>query len=226
MRKKKLAKRALKTAAAHAGMARAGTSGAESGLGARLKHLRVGRRLSLRQLGDMTGTSASFISQLERGLTGASTASLNLIASALGVSVAMLFEERVSDSADVLRHRERASLPPAHGCRKVLLSRRPLTHMEVYVGEFDIGGSTGPGLYTHGNAHEMLVVLRGIVEVALGDACHVLEEGDCIEYLTSTPHRTENIGYGRAEVMWIIAPPTSAGAELNQYTTWKPLAAR
>jgi transcriptional regulator with XRE-family HTH domain len=221
VRKKKLAKRALKTTATHAKMSRA-----EDGLGARLKHLRAGRRLSLRQLGDMTGTSASFISQLERGLTGASTASLNMIASALGVSVAMLFEERASDSADVLRHGERASMPPAHGCRKMLLSRRPLTHMEVYVGEFDIGGSTGPGLYTHGNAHEMLVVLRGVVEVVLGDARHVLEEGDCIEYLTSTPHRTENIGHGRAEVMWIIAPPTSAGTELNQYTTWKPLAAR
>jgi transcriptional regulator with XRE-family HTH domain len=197
---------------------------AQSNLGARLKHLRVNRRLSLRQLGEMTGTSASFISQLERGLTGASTASLNEIASALGVSVAMLFEERPLKSGDVLRRRERSSIPPAHGCHKMLLSRRPLADMEVYVGEFDIGGSTGPELYTHGNAHEMLVVLRGIIEVALGDACHVLEEGDCIEYATSTPHRTENIGSGRAEVMWIIAPPTSARTDLDQYTTWKPLA--
>lgn len=221
MRKKELAKRAHTIAVVQAGL-----RVPESGLGVRLKHLRVSRRLSLRQLGDMTGTSASFISQLERGLTGASTASLNQIASALRVSVAMLFEEGTPDNGEVLRRSERASLPPADGCRKMLLSRRPLTHMEVYVGEFEIGGSTGPGLYTHGNAHEMLVVLRGVVEVALGDARHVLEEGDCVEYLTSTPHRTENIGNGRAEVMWIIAPPTSAGAELNRYTTWKPLAAR
>jgi transcriptional regulator with XRE-family HTH domain/quercetin dioxygenase-like cupin family protein len=217
MRKKNRAKRARGTTIARA---------VEGELGARLKHLRISRRLSLRQLGDMTGTSASFISQLERGLTGASTASLNLIASALGVSVAALFEERATGSGEVLRWSERASLPPVDGCRKMLLSRRPLTHMEVYVGEFDIGGSTGSALYTHGNAQEMLVVLRGIVEVSLGDVRHVLEEGDCIEYFTSTPHRTENIGNGRAEVMWIIAPPTSAGAELNQYTTWKPLAAR
>src|SRR5262249_20554282 len=126
----------------------------------------------------------------------------------------------------VLRRSERSSMPPAHGCRKMLLSRRPPVHSEVYVAEFDIGGSTGPGLYTHGDAHEMLVVLRGGVEVALGDARHILEEGDCIEYATSTPHRTENVGHGRAEVMWIIAPPTSARNELNQYTTWTPLAAR
>ena len=195
-------------------------------LGMRLKSLRLARRLSLRELAEATGTSASFISQLERGLTGASTASLNQMASALGVSVAMLFEESTAQNHGVLRRSERPSLPPSDGCRKMLLSRPPLSDMEVYVGEFDIGGSTGPDRYTHGDAQEMLVVLRGVVEVSLGDARHVLEEGDSIEYTTSTPHRSENIGSGRAEVMWIIAPPTSVRAELDQYTAWKPLAAR
>jgi len=195
-------------------------------LGMRLKSLRLARRLSLRELAEATGTSASFISQLERGLTGASTASLNQMASALGVSVAMLFEESTAQNHGVLRRSERPSLPPSDGCRKMLLSRPPLSDMEVYVGEFDIGGSTGPDRYTHGDAHEMLVVLRGVVEVSLDEARHVLEEGDSIEYTTSTPHRSENIGSGRAEVMWIIAPPTSARAELEQYTAWKPLATR
>ncbi|QKC86123.1 XRE family transcriptional regulator [Mesorhizobium sp. NZP2077] len=195
-------------------------------LGMRLKSLRLARRLSLRELAEATGTSASFISQLERGLTGASTASLNQMASALGVSVAMLFEESTAQNHGVLRRSERPSLPPSDGCRKMLLSRPPLGDMEVYVGELDIGGSTGPDRYTHGDAHEMLVVLRGVVEVSLGEARHVLEEGDSIEYTTSTPHRSENIGSGRAEVMWIIAPPTSVRAELDQYTAWKPLAAR
>ncbi|MER8662287.1 XRE family transcriptional regulator [Mesorhizobium sp. M1148] len=195
-------------------------------LGQRLKSLRLGRRLSLRELAELTGTSASFISQLERGLTGASTASLNQMASALGVSVAMLFEDSAAGQRGVLLRSERPSLPPSDGCRKMLLSRPPLSDMEVYVGEFEIGGSTGRALYTHGDAHEMLVVLRGIVEVSLGDVRHVLEEGDSIEYATSTAHRSENIGSGRAEVMWIIAPPTSVRAELDQYRAWKPLAAR
>ncbi|CAM5776682.1 hypothetical protein LMIY3S_05650 [Labrys miyagiensis] len=195
-------------------------------LGARLKSLRLSRRLSLRQLAEVTGSSASFISQLERGLTGASTASLNQIAAALGVSVAMLFEEPSASTHGALRRGQRPSLPPSYGCQKMLLSRQPLAGMEVYVGDFDIGGSTGPDRYTHGDAHEMLVVLRGVVEVSLGDALHVLEEGDSIEYTTSTPHRTENIGAGRAEVMWIIAPPTSARTELDQYTALKKPANR
>ena len=94
-------------------------------LGMRLKSLRLARRLSLRELAEATGTSASFISQLERGLTGASTASLNQMASALGVSVAMLFEESTAQDHGVLRRSERPSLPPSDGCRKMLLSRPP-----------------------------------------------------------------------------------------------------
>jgi transcriptional regulator with XRE-family HTH domain len=211
---------------AQGAIAAAAATSAHEILGARLKDLRLRRRLSLRQLGELTGTSASFISQLERGLTGASTASLNQMASALGVSVAMLFDSSPSPSPGVLRHSQRPSLPPSGGCRKMLLSRPPVGDMEVYVGEFEIGGSTGPSLYTHGDAHEMLVVLRGVVEVSLGEVRHVLEEGDSVEYRTSVPHRTENIGAGRAEVMWIIAPPTSARIELDRYTTWVAPAAR
>ncbi len=39
-------------------------------LAARIRQLRLSRKLSLRQLGELSGTSASFISQLERQRTG------------------------------------------------------------------------------------------------------------------------------------------------------------
>ena len=191
-------------------------------LAGRIRGLRTARKLSLRELANLCGTSASFLSQLERGLTGASTSTLNQLASALGISVAELFEERSASVHRVLKRSQRPALPPTHGCRKTLLSARPVRHSEVYIGEFDIGGSTGPDLYTHGNAHEMLVVLRGMVEVSLGEERLVLEEGDSIEYSTDTPHRTVNVGNGRAEVMWIIAPPTSARTDLARYVAWQP----
>jgi transcriptional regulator with XRE-family HTH domain len=190
-------------------------------LAIRIRSLRAARMLSLRRLADLAGTSPSFLSQLERGLTGASTSTLNQIASALGISVADLFEERSAAVHNVLKRSLRPALPPTYGCRKTLLSARPVRHSEVYIGEFEIGGSTGPNLYTHGHAHEMLVVLRGVVEVSLGEERLVLEEGDSIEYSTETPHRTVNIGNGRAEVMWIIAPPTSARTDLAEYVAWQ-----
>jgi transcriptional regulator with XRE-family HTH domain len=187
-------------------------------LARRVRLFRQARRLSLRQLGELTGTSASFLSQLERGLTGATASTLMQIAQALSISVADLFEERENGTHRVLRRSQRPALPESSGYRKMLLSQRPIRDFEVYVGSFDVGGSTGPEAYTHGDSHEMMLVLSGSVELTLGAETFRLEAGDSIEYASSTPHRIANRGKGRAEVQWIIAPPTSALAELDLFT--------
>jgi mannose-6-phosphate isomerase-like protein (cupin superfamily) len=140
------------------------------------------------------------------------------IAQALSISVADLFEERAGSTHRVLRKAQRPALPEAGGYRKTLLSQRPIHDFEVYVGEFEVGGSTGPDPYTHGDSHEMMFVLEGSVEITLGGEVFRLEAGDSIEYASSTPHRIANRGRGRAEVQWIIAPPTSALTELDQFT--------
>jgi len=191
-------------------------------LGIRVKAYRTARRLTLRQLGDMVGTTASFLSQLERGLSGANTSTLMLIANSLGISVADLFEESEISTHQVLRRAERPALPASKGYRKTLISRRPIQKMEVYSGEFAVGGSTGNLPYTHGDAHEMFLVLRGRMQLTLGGEDFTLEDGDSIEYATSTPHKATNIGTVPAEVLWIIAPPTSGAADLDRYVARTP----
>lgn len=194
-------------------------------VGARIKSFRTARRVSLRQLADMTGTTASFISQLERNLCGANASTLMRIAAALDLGINDLFaNDGERPLHKVLTAHDRPTLPVSDGCRKMLLSRRPIHEFEVYAGHFDVGGSTGPNAYTHGGRHEMFVVTRGTVELTLGDEKFVLREGDSVEYATSTPHRTVNIGETPAEVLWIIAPPTSGPVELNKYKPRKPLA--
>jgi mannose-6-phosphate isomerase-like protein (cupin superfamily) len=51
-------------------------------------------------------------------------------------------------------------------------------------------------------------VLNGSVQLELGGDVLELESGDSIDYRSSTPHRIVNTGDGRAEVMWIISPPS------------------
>lgn len=188
-----------------------------SEIGRRIKGFRTTRRLTLRELGELTGTTASFISQLERGLSGVNTSTLMRIATALGIGISDLFEERHTSPHQVLRRGERPALPPSEGYRKMLLSRRPIREFEVYAGEFDPGGSTGDLPYAHGGTNEMFLVLRGEVELTLGTDLFFLKEGDSIEYATSTPHKTRNVGSKVAEVLWIISPPTSGVADLDQY---------
>jgi transcriptional regulator with XRE-family HTH domain len=186
-------------------------------MGMRIKAFRLSRQMSLRDLGARSGTTASYLSQLERGRSGAAVSTLMKVAEALSVSVADLFEERGGGLHRVLRRCDRLALPQADGYRKTLLSQQPIRDFEVYVGHFEPGGSTGPDPYTHGASHEMMLVLHGAVEITLGQERHVLKEGDCIEYRSSTPHRIANAGHGLAEVQWIISPVTSAKFELDEF---------
>ncbi|MBZ9796991.1 helix-turn-helix domain-containing protein [Mesorhizobium sp. ES1-4] len=187
------------------------------GVGSRIKALRAARRVSLRQLADMTGTTASFISQLERNLCGANTGTLLKIAAALDLGINDLFEDNARPLHKVLKREDRPVVPVGIHARKMLLSRRPIHQFEVYAGHFEVGGSTGDDAYVHGGKHEMFMVLKGTVELTLADERHVMREGDSVEYATSVPHRTVNIGDTPAEVLWIIAPPTAGAFELDQY---------
>jgi transcriptional regulator with XRE-family HTH domain len=181
---------------------------AEVDVGERLRDIRRLRRATLKTIADRAGVSESFLSQVERGRASASIASLQRIAAALGVSVADLFEPGGAVTPRVLRKAERPSLAFGILGRKYLLTQRPLQHLEVFVGELDVGGSTGTEPYAHGDSEELFVVLSGHVLLELGGDVHELDSGDSIDYRSSTPHRVTNAGEGRAEVMWIISPPS------------------
>jgi transcriptional regulator with XRE-family HTH domain len=181
---------------------------AEVDVGERLRSIRVLRRATLRTIAERAGVSESFLSQVERGRASASVASLQRIAGALGVSVADLFDSRAPSGPQVLRRDVRPSLSFGILGTKRLLTPRPLSHLEVFAGELDVGGSTGAEPYAHGDSEELLIVLTGNVQLELGGEVHELESGDSIDYRSSTPHRVANTGEEPAEVIWIISPPS------------------
>ena len=180
----------------------------EVDVGERLRTLRQFRRCTLRTIAERSGLSESFLSQVERGQSSASIGSLRRIADALGVPIADLFEPGGLPGPRVLRRSERPALSFGILGRKLLLTPRPLHHLEVFAGELEVGGSTGPEPYAHGDSEELFVVLSGSVQLQLGGEVFDLESGDSIDYRSSTPHRISNTGDELAEVMWIISPPS------------------
>lgn len=177
-------------------------------LGAKIRTYRRARDMSLRQLAEVSGVSAGFLSQVERGRANISISALRRVASGLKLTMADLFVEEGPDRPRLVRRSERPQLPTEPSVRKYLLSQRPLKYLEAYAAEFDPGGSTGREQYTHGDSQELFVVLCGEVTVWLGDQVVEMSAGDSIEYSTATPHRAENTGDTTAEVLWLVAPPT------------------
>jgi len=177
-------------------------------LGKRVREIRISRGYSLRGLAEMTNLSASFLSQLERGSSGASVSTIIDIAAALRVSVSDLFSVGRPAMAHLYTRADRTVLDDQSGYRKTLVTQRPDSPMEIYGGEFAVGGSTGEHPYTHGDSFEAIIVVSGTVLLQLGKQYFSMSAGDSIEFQSSMPHRVSNQGDAPAELYWIVSPPS------------------
>ena len=176
-------------------------------LGERLRAIRLLRRKTLKEVAGAAGISESFLSQLERGRTNATIATLQRLATALGIDVSDLFGAQ-SPRPRVQRRAARDFVAWGLLGKKALLTPKPFHSLEVVVARFEPGGSTGDEPYTHGDSEELLIVVEGRVHVQLGDEVHEVTAGDSVHYESSTPHRVANAGDETAEVLFVISPPS------------------
>ena len=181
---------------------------AESAMGARIREFRQARKLTLRELALRASTSPGFLSQLERGQVNASVGTLRRLCEGLGITLPDLFTDHPASGPRILRKHDRPEIHVSDTSAKYLLSQKPLRNLEVYVAEFAPGGTAGEA-YVHDDSQEILLVISGSVVLELDGAKHRLDAGDSAEYRTSIPHTMHNTGDERAELLWIVSPPTS-----------------
>ena len=181
--------------------------GVQTRLGERLRAIRQLRRRTLREVAEAAEISESFLSQLERGRTNATIATLQRLSTALGIDVSDLFGSPAARPR-VLRRGALDFVAWGELGRKALLTPKPFHSLEVVVARFEPGGSTGDEPYTHGDSEELLVVVDGRVHVQLGTEVYDLSSGDSVHYQSSTPHRVSNPYDETAEVLFVISPPS------------------
>lgn len=175
-------------------------------IGSNIKKYRTRHKLSLRTLGAMCGTSASFLSQLERGTSGAHMSTLMQIASVLHVSLSELTSYVQPDDIHFTPAISRALLNDDELHRKSLITRKGYGTFEVFIHSIDPGMSTADEPYTHGHAQECLFILSGTVDVRVNASLVRMNTGDALEYRSDMPHLATNVGETVAEVMFIVGP--------------------
>jgi transcriptional regulator with XRE-family HTH domain len=178
----------------------------EGVMGARIRDFRVSRRLSLRALASRAQTSPGFVSQLERGQVNASVGTLRKLAEGLGITLPDLFSDDDVKAPIVRRRADRPAIHEGNLITKYLLSHKPARNFEVYVVEMLPGGDAGEP-YTHREVQELLVTLTGTITVELDGIDYVLEVGDSVEFVATTPHTVRNTSGTLAELLWVISPP-------------------
>lgn len=178
--------------------------------GTRLREVRELRGVSVRGLAEAAGVSASFLSQFERGLSDASVGNLRKLAQALGMNTADLFDDGPLPNRTLLLSKDRRLISADLGTVKHLVSAPLSQAVEVYTGEIVPGGVSAEVPYAHGSTTEIVLVTSGRISYELDGGRFDMAAGDSIEHSTSIPHRLSNNSEETANVVWIIAPPSSA----------------
>jgi DNA-binding transcriptional MerR regulator len=173
-----------------------------------LRRLRQRQGLSLREAGERTGLSVSFLSALERGVSGASIATLQRLTAAYGTTMSELFGPPIEKRQRLVRAGRRPVLRLGDASVRIEQLARGATQLEPQL--FVLAeGATSDGSYTH-DGEEFLYLLSGAMTVWVGDdeTYRLTTEGDALSFPSTMPHRWRNDARGETRLLWINTPPT------------------
>jgi len=176
-------------------------------VGARLRQERVRRGLTIDQVATASDLTKGFVSQLERGETSASLASLTRLAAALGLELSRLFE-RASASLGVVRKDERFPVyTGGEGAEDYQITPASERRVQLFDTTVEPGGNAGEELYSLEGDVVVAYVLSGRLEFRFEGETLLLEEGDSITYMSSQPHTWANpSSTDRTHFLFFCAP--------------------
>jgi transcriptional regulator with XRE-family HTH domain len=177
----------------------------EVALGSGIRAERLRQNLTLAQLAERAGLSASALSQIERGITDPSIGSLRRIAAALQVPFFRFLLERESPDPVVRKSERRTITFPNRTMQYQLLTPSLRGPFEVLAMDLAPGAASGEEALGH-DSEECMLILRGTVEVEVAGASYVLNAGDSISIRRNAPHRVVNHAGRTAEILMVISP--------------------
>jgi XRE family transcriptional regulator, regulator of sulfur utilization len=202
---------AATTVTAERGNGGGGAAGAafEPGaVGGRIRSLREGMNLSLRELAERCGVSATTLSQVERGESSPSLTVAGRIAEGLELSLSQLL--RLDEGRHLVvvragsgRRRERSGhaveelTPPLPG-------QRADVSIHTLAAGAATGGAEDPPLHEPGS-RETVVVIDGAVELLVDSEVHELAAGDSATFDADLPHNLHNPGTVPARLLAVVA---------------------
>jgi transcriptional regulator with XRE-family HTH domain len=175
-------------------------------IGTQLKRLRTQRGLSLRDLAAQSGLSATMLSQVERGVTEPSLATLRRLAGVFGESVASLFEDDSAPAVWISKPGERSTLAGPHGLVRYERLTPGNGQLEMLRAVLPPGAVTSEEPWAHPSL-ECAYVVQGVLSVEIAGATHEVLTGESITFDSRQPHLYRNSCSEPVEYLVSITPP-------------------
>ena len=165
----------------------------ESQIAKNIKHLRIQRGLTIKQLAEITGFSQGYISRIENSDKAPPVSTLIILSKAFGIDTSLFFSNDISETnIVVVKKDERKEITQdgsAYGYNYISLSHKlPHRTMEAFL-------TIVPRklkqkklkLFQH-KGEEMIFVLKGKFKLKYGEKEYILDEGDFTYFDSSVPH--------------------------------------
>lgn len=178
---------------------------ADKHVGERIRALRLAKGMTLQQVAAQTGLTASFLSQMERNLSGVTLSSLVSVSKALGVALREIVTQPPQVTPDthqgerqeysvenVSLHYERLSASFPGSCLHALKIRIPKGYSS--------------GFESHAG-EELLFVLSGNIEYTVDHKTYRLGAGDSMHIDSHRSHQIANGSGATTEILWASTLP-------------------
>ncbi|MCK4679731.1 helix-turn-helix domain-containing protein [bacterium] len=182
-------------------------------VGQRVRLARFRRDMTLKEVANRSGMSATHISEIERGKTSPTIGALQRIAAALEERPAHFVEEQSSPLAVVVRRKDRRTEYKCDASERITDIER-LT-ADVPWGTLTVARKVSePGdIFERPAAlgEAVLYCVRGMVRYTVRGESYVLRDGDTIQFTLEDGYTSETLGDDKCEVLGFVSAPGRRG---------------
>ena len=177
-------------------------------IGDRLRHLRLAKNLSQRELAKRAGVTNSTISLIESNSSNPSVGALKRILDGIPIGLAEFFSFEPERARQAFYAAEEL----------VEIGKGPISYrqvgdnlfgraLQILKERYEPGSDTGRVPLVH-DGEEGGIVISGRLEVIVDDERRILDPGDAYYFESRRPHRFRCVGAKACEVISACTPPT------------------
>ncbi len=176
-------------------------------IGPRLREVREKFGLSQRQLAKTTGVANATISQIESGSLNPTVSMLKKVLDGIPLSLSTFFADDFEFTEKVFFNAgELVEIGKGGVSYRQVGTNLNDKAIQMMFECYQPGATTGKHPLTH-QGEECGIILKGQLEVTVGENRRILQAGDAYYFKSSLPHQFKNLGREPCEVISACTPP-------------------
>ncbi len=177
----------------------------EKSFGAKMKQLRQLRKLTFETLANKTGLSNRYLKEIEEGKVIPPVSAVIQISKALSIDSGSFLSAEEQEALAKKRRESFYKRTQAYSY-KTLTPEAESKHMKAFLVTIDPRQDHRMVDYRH-EGEEFIYVLKGEVEVRVGENQNHLKKGETLHFDSGIPHKLRNLGDEEAKLLVVLYTP-------------------